>query len=272
MDERIRKLRRYFDLTQQEFAEKVGTTRNNIAGYETGKRLPSMAVVSAICDKCNVNEQWLRTGEGAMFAPEIEDALGAFIRERNLTSTDRILIEKFVSLSAKSRLAVVQYVIGIADALWEECKASVQQRAEPDTNGQGQAHQGNLIYITNWFSTMPMSAGTGQPAGSEEPVELELAKRPPRGTSYIATVSGDSMEPTFHNGDKLFIHTCAEIEPGQVGVFFMDGQQWVKELGGGELISHNPKYAPRPITEDIICQGLVLGVCDDSYFEQQRGE
>lgn len=136
MDERIRKLRRYFDLTQQEFADKVGTTRNNIAGYETGKRLPSVAVVSAICDKCNVNEQWLRTGEGAMFAPEIEDALGAFIRERNLTSTDRILIEKFVSLNIKSRLAVVQYVMDIADALWEECKASVQRRTEPDTSGQ----------------------------------------------------------------------------------------------------------------------------------------
>lgn len=123
MDERIRKLRRYFDLTQQEFAEKVGTTRYNIAGYETGKRQPSVAVISAICDKCNVNELWLRTGEGAMFAPEAKDALGAFIRERNLTSTDRILIEKFVSLSMKSRLAVVQYVLGIADALWEECKS-----------------------------------------------------------------------------------------------------------------------------------------------------
>lgn len=136
LDERIRKLRRYFDLTQQEFAEKVGTTRNNIAGYETGKRLPSVAVVSAICDKCNVNEQWLRTGEGTMFAPEIEDALGVFIRERNLTSTDRILIEKFVSLSTKARQAVVSYVLGIADALWEECKESVQQRT-----GQGTSEQ-----------------------------------------------------------------------------------------------------------------------------------
>ena len=33
------------------------------------------------------------------------------------------------------------------------------------------------------------------------------------------------------------------------------------------LISHNPGYAPRAMTEDIRCQGLVLGVCDESYFE-----
>lgn len=67
-----------------------------------------------------------------MFAPEANDALGIFIRERNLTSTDRILIEKFVSLSVKERWEVVKYVLDIADALWEECKASVQQRADTD--------------------------------------------------------------------------------------------------------------------------------------------
>lgn len=71
-----------------------------------------------------------------MFDPESNDTLGAFIRERNLTSTDRILIEKFVSLSVKARWEVVKYVLDIADALWEECKASVQQRTELDTNRQ----------------------------------------------------------------------------------------------------------------------------------------
>ena len=47
----------------------------------------------------------------------------------------------------------------------------------------------------------------------------------------------------------------------------MDGQQWVKELGEGVLLSHNPDYEPRPMTEGIRCQGRVLGVCDDTYFE-----
>lgn len=114
---------------------------------------------------------------------------------------------------------------------------------------------------------MPMSAGTGQPAGEDEAEELELTKRPPRGASYIAPVSGDSMEPTYHDGDKLFIRSCKDIQPGQVGVFLMDGQQWVKELGDGVLISHNEEYGPIPMRDDIECQGVVLGVCDESYFE-----
>lgn len=123
-----------------------------------------------------------------------------------------------------------------------------------------------VYYITSWFYH-PMSAGTGDQAEGDQPESLRLIKEPPRGTSYVAPVHGDSMEPTYHDGDKLFIHACEEIEPGQIGVFYMDGQQWVKELGDGNLVSHNPAYPPRPMTEDVRCQGLVLGVCDESYFE-----
>lgn len=123
-----------------------------------------------------------------------------------------------------------------------------------------------VVFICPGFSS-PMSAGTGQQAGEEYPENYRLIKEPPRGTSYIAPVSGISMEPTYQDGDKLFIHACTEIRKGQIGVFLMDGQQWVKELGDGVLISHNPDYKPRPMTDDILCQGLVLGVCDKSYFE-----
>ncbi len=115
--------------------------------------------------------------------------------------------------------------------------------------------------------SMPLSAGTGQEAGQEYPENYTLVKEPPRGTSYIAPVSGDSMEPTYHNEDIVFVHSCEEIPVGRIGVFLMDGKQWIKELGDGELISHNPEYDPIPMREDIRCQGLVLGVCDESYFE-----
>ena len=123
-----------------------------------------------------------------------------------------------------------------------------------------------VYYIVPAFLTA-MSAGTGQPSGSEYPDNYRLTKEPPRGTSYIAHVSGDSMAPTYHDGDLVFVHGCEEIPAGRVGVFFMDGQQWVKELGDDVLLSHNPAYPPRPMTEGIRCQGLVLGVCDESYFE-----
>ena len=68
MNERLKKLRKTLDMTQQEFADKVGTPRDNIGGYETGRRKPSDAVISLICKtdfpKGKVNENWLKTGEG----------------------------------------------------------------------------------------------------------------------------------------------------------------------------------------------------------------
>lgn len=67
MNERIRKLRRTLDLTQQEFAEKLGIKRNTIANYESGRNEPIDAVVSLICREFNVDEEWLRTGNGEMF-------------------------------------------------------------------------------------------------------------------------------------------------------------------------------------------------------------
>lgn len=67
--ERIKKLRRELDLTQQEFADKIGSVQNTMTGYETGRRSPSNQVIALICREFNVNETWLRTGEGEMFMP-----------------------------------------------------------------------------------------------------------------------------------------------------------------------------------------------------------
>lgn len=68
MNERLKKLRKELDMTQQEFADKIGIARGNIGSYEVGKSAISNAVISLICktdfSKGRVNEAWLRTGEG----------------------------------------------------------------------------------------------------------------------------------------------------------------------------------------------------------------
>ena len=62
--ERLKWLRKDKKLTQQEFADTVGTPRANIGSYETEARTPSEAMISLICSKFAVNESWLRSGEG----------------------------------------------------------------------------------------------------------------------------------------------------------------------------------------------------------------
>lgn len=81
LKDRIKKLRKALDLTQQEFANKLNIKRNTVATYERGKSNPSDAAVVLICKTFNVSETWLRTGEGEMFVelPENE-ALAAQIQ------------------------------------------------------------------------------------------------------------------------------------------------------------------------------------------------
>ena len=64
MKDRIRKIRRDLDLTQQEFADRIGVKRGAIANYEIGRNVPTDSVVSLICREFGVNEEWLRDGIG----------------------------------------------------------------------------------------------------------------------------------------------------------------------------------------------------------------
>lgn len=73
MKDRIKTLRKELHLTQQEFADKLGISRNNIASYETGKSNLGDSVISLICREFDVNDIWLRTGEGDIFLPDNSD-------------------------------------------------------------------------------------------------------------------------------------------------------------------------------------------------------
>ena len=69
MQDRIKQVRQSEGLTQAEFAEKIGLSRNYIAMIEIGQREPSDRTIKDICRIFGVNEVWLRTGVGEPFTP-----------------------------------------------------------------------------------------------------------------------------------------------------------------------------------------------------------
>ena len=116
LNERIKKLRKGLDLTQQEFANRLGTTRNNIAGYEVGRRSPSEAVISLICKTFNVSETWLRTGEGEMFVPSPNGVLDELAQKYGLSVRGKVIVEKFLDLKPDVQEAVASYIEEVAAA------------------------------------------------------------------------------------------------------------------------------------------------------------
>lgn len=73
MQNRIKQIRKATGLTQQEFADRLGISRSNIATYETREGNISDATIKLICREFRINETWLRTGEGEMHLPVNRD-------------------------------------------------------------------------------------------------------------------------------------------------------------------------------------------------------
>lgn len=126
------------------------------------------------------------------------------------------------------------------------------------------------------------SAGTGSflDEGGFENVSV-IASQVPAGADFGIYISGDSMEPYYHDGNIAWVHECKELSVGDVGIFTYDGNGYIKEYGEQEpeddlretftdstgsvhmqpvLRSFNSRYAPKVIMPDAYFQivGRVL--------------
>lgn len=112
------------------------------------------------------------------------------------------------------------------------------------------------------FYRTAASAGSGSYLFDDTPVEyINVQKNDTTlAADYILEVSGDSMEPKFHDGDCVLIQQSERIYEGQIGIFILNGESYIKKMGDGELISLNSAYAPIKLHEydDIRCAGKVL--------------
>lgn len=231
--------------------------------YKKGYENTKLSTIRKLSDALNVSMDYL-------IVDTITDETYGKTNGFSLKSGEMDHIKKYRALDDYGKEAVD----GVLDVEYRRCEAERRASSAVKIKEQRQEMElakeaaQELVYFTVPRQIYPVGAGGGQYNDYQETENQRLIKEPPHGTSYIAPVAGDSMEPTYYEGDLLFIRATVDIRPGQIGIFFMGGQQWVKECGDGELISHNSAYDPEPFTEDVRCQGIVLGVCDDSYFEK----
>lgn len=103
LKDRIKQLRKSVDLTQQEFAKRIGTSQNVLANYEIGRRNPSNSVINNICKTFHVNEQWLRTGKGEPFLKEDTFSLDEFAKQQGATELEFLFLKSYFALPATIR-------------------------------------------------------------------------------------------------------------------------------------------------------------------------
>lgn len=128
MKNRLKEIRKGQGLTQQEFSDRLGIQRNAIANCESGRAELSDAVIALICRTYNVNEDWLRTGEGEMFVPRSREEEMAAYFGRLMGGNCSAIEKAIISLMSRATPEDWELVTNFA----HELAAALEAKEKPD--------------------------------------------------------------------------------------------------------------------------------------------
>lgn len=203
---------------------------------------------------------------------------GENIQGNMLTDTEKSLLEVFNQLSSDDQIRISERAETLAELAAER---AAEQAKKAEETGQSSAdarpapqkplpfpaepEQGEEENCYIDICSLPASAGTGVylDDSSTEPLQIvhtDIADR----ANYAIRVSGDSMMPEYNDGDIVLVETCRNVEIGEIGIFVVDGEGYIKKYGGDRLISLNPKYKDMLLKryESVYCRGRVLGIAE----------
>ncbi|MCI8409286.1 MAG: helix-turn-helix transcriptional regulator [Lachnospiraceae bacterium] len=103
MNERVRELRKSLGLTLEKFGERLGVTKVAISNIEKANRNVTEQMFKSICREFNVNEKWLRTGEGSMYIESDTFSLDEFLSRYNVDDLEIEFIKLYFELDESTR-------------------------------------------------------------------------------------------------------------------------------------------------------------------------
>lgn len=114
MNERVRELRKKLGLSGEKFGERVGIKKSALSLIENGKNNVTEQMFKSICREFNVNEEWLRTGEGEMFK-EYDDEVAESVEELLTEDTPfydliKSIMITYKKLNLESRMVVDDFI------------------------------------------------------------------------------------------------------------------------------------------------------------------
>lgn len=256
----IRFYREKKGIEQKELAAKVGIKSNAVSNWENGRTRPDIALLPLICQVLEVSLDELFDIKKPSTEP-IEEKSAITMTKKAVTEED-ILLEGFQQLSEGHRSVVSSMVRQLCDVEDQELYDSISEET---------------------FFSKGLCAGFD--AGLEyedqgEPIHLYKSKVHPL-MDCVFPVSGDSMEPDFHNGDLVMVQRLSDrsdLYYGEIGAFSVRNETYIKQYGKRGLVSLNKKYKLMRFQADesVYLIGRVLGVLDPSaivsYEDMQRYE
>lgn len=238
----IRRFRTEKGLNQPQLAALIGVNKNAVSNWEAGRTRPDINTVPVLCAALGVS---------------ILDFFGAEENAGGFSRDEQRKLSGYRYLNETNR----QLVVKMIDAMLEVQEQEKRRFVEANIRR----------VFKNAYKT---AAGTGNPLDSARRGSYEYLYADPMidRADEIITVTGNSMEPTFYDGDLLLVEHTQQVRVGEIGIFVADGDGYVKEYHEDGLHSHNPKYPVLKFTEDdnVRCVGRVLGALDEKQFASKE--
>ena len=234
-NENLRQARTDAGLTQEELAERIGVNSGKVIyTWERGNGRPDCDKIVKLCAALKISSDML---------------LGVSADRFDVSQNEIAKIKKYRMLDAHGKRTV--------DIVLDSEVERMESLLSPQKN------YARLLRLPRFLE--PVSAGTGSFLDTATPEEI-LVKNTPEAeeADYVVPVPGDSMEPEFHDGDHVLVRKQDMVDVGDIGIFVINGDAYIKQLGKGKLISLNSKYKPIPLRNDdsIFCCGRVIGVAE----------
>ena len=232
---KLKNLRLKAGYSQKDVYEHFKIPQSTFSSWEVGKSEPSGEMLIKLCEfyKC--------------------DMIKEFSTDEDLTYEEWNMLEKYRSLDAFGQ-ETVSYILDREVSRMEQF-----QKRESPVIGFEEHHSTTLKRLISYYYKNA-SAGTGQLIIDNLPEEdIEIPDIPKyKNVSYAIGVNGSSMEPTYHDGDILLVEATREIQIGEIGIFQINDECFVKKFGEKELISLNPESGNIPLNESARIMGRVI--------------
>lgn len=242
---RIKELRIKNEITQEELAKIIGVTKGAIANYENEVSSPKIDLMYKLFDALNCDANYL-----------YQDDMKKIYSNRSTPSEFENIVKKYrfldpfgqetVSITLDRECKRVELIKKQQDRITYLEENPIVVEKEKDT----------IVRLYTYMHKIA-SAGNGFYFDDIPTDTMEAPYLP--GADFIIGVNGDSMEPTYSDGDLVYVEKRQIIEVGEIGVFILNNECFIKEAGEKGLVSHNEKYAIIPGSEKIQCIGKVLG-------------